>query len=71
MSWTDWMDATRPKVEGTWNLHQAFLGHSLDYFWLASSTVTVVDQPGQGNYKAACTFIESFCPYRHSLGLPA
>ncbi|RKK11663.1 hypothetical protein BFJ66_g9199 [Fusarium oxysporum f. sp. cepae] len=26
---------------------------------------------GQGNYKAGCTFIESFCQNRHSLGLPA
>ncbi|EEU34613.1 uncharacterized protein NECHADRAFT_106233 [Fusarium vanettenii 77-13-4] len=71
MKWADWTDANEPKVHGTWNLHQAFLGQPLDYFWLASSTVTVVDQPGQGNYKAGCTFIESFCQYRHSLGLPA
>ncbi|RSL49057.1 hypothetical protein CEP54_012625 [Fusarium duplospermum] len=71
MKWADWRDANEPKVHGTWNLHQAFLGKPLDYFWLASSTVTVVDQPGQGNYKAGCTFIESFCQYRHSLGLPA
>lgn len=71
MKWEDWKDANQPKVQGTKNLHQAFLGQPLDYFWLASSTVTVVDQPGQGNYKAGCTFVESFCQYRHSLGLPA
>ncbi|KAH7110764.1 hypothetical protein EDB81DRAFT_831591 [Dactylonectria macrodidyma] len=71
MKWTDWIDANEPKVDGTWNLHQAFLDHPLDIFWLASSTVTVVDQPGQGNYKAGSTFIESFCQYRHSLGLAA
>ncbi|RMZ86790.1 hypothetical protein DV736_g5985, partial [Chaetothyriales sp. CBS 134916] len=71
MKWMDWVDANKPKVKGTWNLHEAFLGHPLDFFWLASSLVTVVDQPGQGNYKAGCTFIEAFCQYRHSLGLPA
>jgi aryl carrier-like protein len=71
MKWEDWKDANEPKVQGTKNLHQAFLDEPLDYFWLASSTVTVVDQPGQGNYKAGCTFVESFCQYRHSLGLPA
>jgi aryl carrier-like protein len=71
MSWEDWMAANYPKVTGTWNLHQAFLDTELDIFWLASSTVTVVDQPGQGNYKAGSTFVESFCQYRHSLGLPA
>ena len=32
---------------------------------------TVLGQPGQGNYNAANTFMESFCQYRHSLGLPA
>ncbi|ERF69170.1 hypothetical protein EPUS_01127 [Endocarpon pusillum Z07020] len=36
-----------------------------------TSLVTVVDQPGQGNYNAAITFLEAFCQYRHSLGLPA
>ena len=71
MSWSSWVDATDPKVKGTWNLHQAFLQHDLDYFWLASSTVTVVDQPGQGNYKAGCVFTEAFCQFRHSLGLRA
>ena len=72
MTWTDWARVNEPKVKGTWNLHQAFLEYSpLDFFWLASSTVTVVDQPGQGNYKAGCTFTEAFCQYRRSLGLPA
>jgi len=71
MSHADWTAALEPKVTGTWNLHQAFLETPLDLFWLASSTVTVVDQPGQGNYKAGCTFIEAFCQYRYSLGLPA
>nr|ALQ33027.1 putative polyketide synthase [Fusarium subglutinans] len=71
MRWTDWKDASEPKVNGTWNLHRALHGQPLDHFWLASSIVTVADQPGQGNYKAGCTFIESFCQYRHSLGLPA
>lgn len=72
MKWTDWIDANEPKVKGTWNLHLAFLEQPpLDFFWLASSTVTVVDQPGQGNYKAGCTFLEAFCQFRHSMGLPA
>ena len=71
MSWDDWTAAVTPKVQGTWNVHEVLLGHDLDFFWLASSTVTVVDQPGQGNYKAGSTFIESFCQYRRALGLPA
>ena len=72
MNWSDWNRVNKPKVKGTWNLHETFLEYSpLDFFWLASSAVTVVDQPGQGNYKAGCTFTEAFCQYRHFLGLPA
>ncbi|KAK4443906.1 KR domain-protein [Podospora aff. communis PSN243] len=71
MSHADWTVAMEPKVVGTWNLHQALIDTRLDFFWLASSTVTVTDQPGQGNYKAGCIFLEAFCRYRHSLGLPA
>jgi hypothetical protein len=71
MKWSDWNIANRPKVEGTWNLHDTFLGHDLDFFWMASSLATVIDQSGQANYKAANTFLEAFSQYRQSLGLPA
>ncbi|KAL7621887.1 hypothetical protein AAE478_007387 [Parahypoxylon ruwenzoriense] len=72
MKWSQWKDVLAPKVDGTWNLHHAFHSKdSLDFFFLASSLVTVADTLGQGNYAAANTFIEAFCRYRHSLGLPA
>ena len=71
MEWAEWNATVGPKVRGTWNLHHALADHSLDFFWMASSIVAVVDQPGQGNYSAGCTFLEAFCQYRHSLGLPA
>jgi len=71
ISHEDWTAAVEPKVTGTWNLHNALLKTPLDFFWLASTTITVVDQPGQANYKAGCMFLEAFCRYRHSLGLPA
>jgi SAM-dependent methyltransferase/NAD(P)-dependent dehydrogenase (short-subunit alcohol dehydrogenase family)/aryl carrier-like protein len=70
MSYDQLKSVTMPKVEGTWNLHGQF-GTSLDFFVMASSLSTVLGQPGQGNYNAANTFMESFCQYRHSLGLPA
>lgn len=38
---------------------------------MASSLVTVIGHPGQGNYAAANTFLESFCQYRRKSGLPA
>lgn len=71
MEWSQWQDALAPKVAGTWNLHKAFESKKLDFFFLASSLVTVADSVGQGNYVAASMFIEAFCRYRHSLGLPA
>ncbi|KAJ4123008.1 hypothetical protein NW768_010000 [Fusarium equiseti] len=71
MTWEDWNIANYPKVHGTWNLHSALQDQPLDCFWLASSMVTVFSGAGQGNYHAGCTFIESFCQFRHSLGLPA
>ncbi|KAI1760054.1 hypothetical protein GGR53DRAFT_106147 [Hypoxylon sp. FL1150] len=71
MEWSQWKDVLAPKVDGTWNLHRAFQSEPLDFFFLASSLVTIADSLGQGNYVAANTFIEAFCRYRHSLGLPA
>ncbi|KAK6956533.1 hypothetical protein Daesc_001811 [Daldinia eschscholtzii] len=71
MEWSQWKDALAPKVEGTWNLHKVFQSTNLDFFFLASSIMAVVDSLGQGNYAAANTFLEAFCRYRHSLGLPA
>lgn len=71
MKFSDWLDVNRPKIDGTWNLHRSLEGQQLDFFWLASSILTAVDQPGQGNYLATGTFLEAFCQFRHSLHLPA
>lgn len=72
MPHSSWVTANKPKVTGAWNLHESFKDqHSLDFFVLASSLVTVVEQPGQGNYSAANTYLEAFCQYRQSLSLPA
>lgn len=71
MTYEQWTAAVAPKVDGAWNLHNAFSNHSLDFFVMTSSLVTIIDEPGQSNYSAANTFLESFCQYRHTLGLPA
>jgi hypothetical protein len=73
MSFGDWSAAVGPKVQGTWNLHRALERHgsSLDFFLLFSSTSGVLGQPGQANYSAANTFLDSFVQYRHAQGLPA
>lgn len=71
ISLEEWRTATAPKVQGTWNLHYALAEHSLDFFFMSSSIVSIANQPGQGNYSAAHPFLEAFCQYRHSLDLPA
>lgn len=71
MTWQQWSDVLDPKVKGTWNLHEATLSQPLGFFWMASSLIAVVEGHGQGNYSAANTFLEAFCQYRHSIGLPA
>ncbi|KAE9370652.1 hypothetical protein N431DRAFT_559764 [Stipitochalara longipes BDJ] len=71
MTHSAWVAANEPKVRGAWNLHESLKNQLLDFFVLASSLVTIVEQPGQGNYSASNTFLEAFCQYRHSLSLPA
>ena len=71
MSHEEWVEASLSKVAGSWNLHNALAEQRLDFFFMSSSTVTVHHVPGQGNYNAANTFLEAFCQYRYSLGLPA
>ena len=71
MTYGDWVDVVQPKVNGTWNLHHALRDSQLDFFWLASTLLSAIEPPGQGNYVATGVFLEAFCQYRHSLGLPA
>lgn len=59
-----------PKVQGTWNLHNA-MPADLDFFILCSSYSGIVGQWGQANYAAANTFLDAFAQYRHQRGLVA
>ncbi len=61
----------QPKVLGGWNLHKATSDIDLDFFVLYSSATTYVGNPGQANYVAANSYLESLATYRKSLGLPA
>ncbi|KAK3688033.1 hypothetical protein B0T22DRAFT_425418 [Podospora appendiculata] len=71
MPFEDWNAAMAPKVEGTWNLHEALAGQPLDFFILCSSFGGIVGQQGQSNYAAANTFLDAFVQFRRSQGLPA
>lgn len=75
MSWSQWTAASRPKIQGTWNLHNALLHEQadqpVDHFLLFSSLGAMTGQWGQANYNAGNTFLDAFVSYRHSLGLAA
>ncbi|KAF6793411.1 polyketide synthase [Colletotrichum sojae] len=68
LSLEQWTTATAPKIRGTWNLHRA-LPSDVDFFALFGSTSGVHGYPGQANYAAANTFLDSFAQYRRGLGL--
>ena len=60
-----------PKITGAWNLHEVTTNIKLDFFILYSSATTFVGNPGQANYVAANSFLESLASYRRSKGLAA
>lgn len=75
MSYAQWTAASRPKIQGTWNLHNALAReqahHPAEHFLLFSSLGAMTGQWGQANYNAGNTFLDAFVSYRHSLGLAA
>ncbi|OKP09596.1 Lovastatin diketide synthase LovF [Penicillium subrubescens] len=71
MCLSDWGAAIKPKVNGTWNLHEATKSSPLDFMVLFSSFSGIMGQRGQANYASANTFLDAFVQYRHANGLPA
>jgi acyl carrier protein len=73
MSHEEWNASTAPKVQGTWNLHNASMdaGVNLDFFLMFSSVSGIVGQAGQANYASGNSFLDAFAQYRNGLGLPA
>jgi NADP-dependent 3-hydroxy acid dehydrogenase YdfG len=73
MSLDEWSIVAAPKVQGTWNLHNAALsaGIQLDCFLLFSSISGLIGRAGQANYSGANSFLDAFVQYRTNLGLSA
>jgi NADPH:quinone reductase-like Zn-dependent oxidoreductase/NADP-dependent 3-hydroxy acid dehydrogenase YdfG len=76
MAHAQWIEALRPKVQGTWNLHQASLSEpcakeGLDFFVMLASISGSVGNRGQANYAAGNSYQDALAKYRRSLGLAA
>jgi hypothetical protein len=67
MSFEDWRAATRPKVQGSWNLHE-LLPTGMDFFVMLSSTAGIFGSRGQSNYAAGNTFQDELARHRIGLG---
>jgi thioester reductase-like protein len=61
----------RPKVIGSWILHQLTQEIKLDFFVSFSSISSVWGSKGQAHYAAANYFLDLLAYYRQKLGLPA
>lgn len=73
MTCESWHTSVGPKVQGSFNLHNALKGRdeSLDFFLLTSSISGSVGTATESNYCAANAFEDAFARYRRGLGLPA
>jgi hypothetical protein len=69
MTWNDYMAATQPKVQGTWNLHTQF--RHVDFFIILSSLVGIAGNASQANYAAGGSYEDAIARYRSARGLSA
>ena len=70
MTYKAWTATTRPKIQGTWNLHNA-MPRDLDFFVMLASISGIVGNGSQSNYAAGNTFQDGLAHYRRSQGLAA
>lgn len=70
MTLADYEAAIRPKVYGTWDLHNQ-LPRELDFFLTLSSTSGIIGNASQAAYAVVFTFLDALVNYRNGLGLAA
>ncbi|KAL8310632.1 hypothetical protein RB597_010463 [Gaeumannomyces tritici] len=62
--------AVGPKAHGARALHEALEGHDFDFFVMASSISATMGNPGQANYSAGNSYLDSLAWHRNLRGLP-
>ena len=62
--------ALKPKVEGSWHLHELLGDSELDFFIMLSSLTGIFGSSSQSNYAAGGTFQDALAFHRTSRGLP-
>ncbi len=70
-NWSRFEKVFAPKIQGSWNLHEASLSKPLDFLILFSSLASIIGNPGQTNYAAANAYLDALAYYRREKGLPA
>jgi acyl transferase domain-containing protein/acyl carrier protein len=70
-SWERYLKVFSPKVAGALHLYRAVRAQPLDFFILYSSAASLLGNPGQANYAAANSFMDSFAWYLRGQGRPA
>ena len=72
MSYDQWRAGLRPKVQGTWNLHEYFSDErQLDFMIFCSSISGIAGPFGQAQYAAGNTYQNALASYRRTQGLKA
>ncbi|WP_286149113.1 type I polyketide synthase [Mycobacterium sp. IS-1496] len=59
------------KAAGALRLHQATVGHQLDWWLAFSSTSAMLGSPGQAAYATANAWVDAFVTWRRAAGHPA
>ena len=67
MTWDQFDDVVRPKVDGSWNLH-TLLPKGMDFFVLLSSLSGIAGLYGQSNYACGNTYQDGLAQYRVARG---
>lgn len=70
MDFDAWKQSTEPKIQGTWNLHEAFYSTPLDFFVTLSSISSIIGNIGQANYAAGNGYMDALMTWRRKHHLP-